>query len=220
MAKQSASCDLCSDSISHLIYKCNYCGSSFCSDHHLPENHSCVGLKLVKKNDEKWGLGMLDIDSEPSKNVGVKQAVEVIKDQQSPHTEEKDPSTKSDEAPHVDESSGQAKATAEPANHSDNVRDRAEEVVEALNTAPDLQQYKKNPESAYETVEPMVYSSSVDPDYESSPDVAVDGSIKSGPGDDQKRTGNRTQRKETSGYLVAIICLILALSLLTYFVYF
>ncbi|MBE8540104.1 rhomboid family intramembrane serine protease [Geoglobus acetivorans] len=36
-------CDICGkDEL--LPYKCSYCGGTFCSDHRLPEKHSCEGL--------------------------------------------------------------------------------------------------------------------------------------------------------------------------------
>lgn len=40
-------CDYCGKEVA-LPYKCPYCGGHFCSEHHLPENHDCPGLK--KKN--------------------------------------------------------------------------------------------------------------------------------------------------------------------------
>ena len=35
-----ATCDICGEEAA-LPFKCNYCGGTFCSNHRLPENHSC-----------------------------------------------------------------------------------------------------------------------------------------------------------------------------------
>jgi hypothetical protein len=41
-----------------MPFKCKFCGDQFCSDHRLPENHECIGLKKFKeergKEPEKW----------------------------------------------------------------------------------------------------------------------------------------------------------------------
>ncbi len=39
-----ARCDVCGREVS-LPYRCKYCGGTFCSEHRLPENHNCDGLK-------------------------------------------------------------------------------------------------------------------------------------------------------------------------------
>jgi hypothetical protein len=38
-------CYLCKKDIGYLPFKCRRCGRSFCSDHRLPEDHLCPGLK-------------------------------------------------------------------------------------------------------------------------------------------------------------------------------
>lgn len=37
-------CDFCGETLHEVPFKCRRCGDSFCSDHHLPENHQCPGL--------------------------------------------------------------------------------------------------------------------------------------------------------------------------------
>lgn len=37
-------CSICGN-VELLINKCIYCGHIYCSDHHLPENHNCFGLR-------------------------------------------------------------------------------------------------------------------------------------------------------------------------------
>jgi len=50
-----ANCDYCGKEIDGLPFKCKFCGSSFCSKHHVPETHNCQGLhEYNKKNQERW----------------------------------------------------------------------------------------------------------------------------------------------------------------------
>jgi predicted nucleic acid binding AN1-type Zn finger protein len=48
-------CDYCGSDFKHSLmpFKCKRCSGSFCIDHHLPENHDCVGLKNVNKVHSK-----------------------------------------------------------------------------------------------------------------------------------------------------------------------
>lgn len=32
-----------------MPYKCKFCGKVFCDDHRLPENHSCEGVKTLRR---------------------------------------------------------------------------------------------------------------------------------------------------------------------------
>ncbi len=41
-------CDIC-DAYELLPFKCKYCGGTFCAAHRLPENHQCVGLRMLKQ---------------------------------------------------------------------------------------------------------------------------------------------------------------------------
>lgn len=47
-----ATCDVCSKETA-LPFKCRYCGGTFCSEHRLPENHSCKGFAEVKPPERK-----------------------------------------------------------------------------------------------------------------------------------------------------------------------
>ena len=39
-------CDFCGEKIKEILpWRCNYCGGIYCSDHRLPEDHNCRGLK-------------------------------------------------------------------------------------------------------------------------------------------------------------------------------
>jgi len=44
MYQMGSKCDVCGAS-EPLMFKCKYCGGTFCSKHRLPENHSCKGLQ-------------------------------------------------------------------------------------------------------------------------------------------------------------------------------
>ncbi len=37
-----------------LPFKCAYCGGTFCSDHRLPENHSCPEIRLANPPTTRW----------------------------------------------------------------------------------------------------------------------------------------------------------------------
>lgn len=47
-------CDECGKRES-LPYECKYCGYTFCSDHRLPENHSCEGLESYREGMQAEG---------------------------------------------------------------------------------------------------------------------------------------------------------------------
>lgn len=47
-------CDECGKEIS-MPYTCNFCGEKYCSEHRLPENHSCDGLSSYKKGVRNEG---------------------------------------------------------------------------------------------------------------------------------------------------------------------
>ncbi len=41
-----------------MPFTCKFCGLFYCANHHLPENHECIGLEKFKeargKKPEKW----------------------------------------------------------------------------------------------------------------------------------------------------------------------
>ncbi|MBR9701536.1 hypothetical protein GOV13_01300 [Candidatus Pacearchaeota archaeon] len=48
-------CSYCGRKIKNFPFKCRYCNEKYCSNHRLPEDHSCPGLKEYKKgNQERW----------------------------------------------------------------------------------------------------------------------------------------------------------------------
>ncbi len=42
--------------IEELPFTCKFCGGDYCKDHHLPENHNCLGLEKWKKDRQKRGI--------------------------------------------------------------------------------------------------------------------------------------------------------------------
>jgi hypothetical protein len=46
-------CFFCGKGLEYLPYTCRYCGESYCSEHRLPENHYCKGLKKWKRGELK-----------------------------------------------------------------------------------------------------------------------------------------------------------------------
>jgi len=61
-------CDVCGKNYKGLPYTCRECGGKHCSDHRLPEAHSCGSVTYirdeVRSNDEKGALysdGVLDL---------------------------------------------------------------------------------------------------------------------------------------------------------------
>lgn len=42
-------CSICFKEV-NMPFTCKYCGYHYCSEHRLPEDHNCQGLKKVKKD--------------------------------------------------------------------------------------------------------------------------------------------------------------------------
>ncbi|MDD4083276.1 MAG: AN1-type zinc finger domain-containing protein [Sphaerochaetaceae bacterium] len=49
-----SNCDKCKKTIDGLPYRCSKCGETFCSEHRLPENHNCRGLRKFEENQNRW----------------------------------------------------------------------------------------------------------------------------------------------------------------------
>lgn len=65
------SCEYCGESTGELAFECNYCGTSFCQIHRLPEAHECTNLSDARPptsaTDEAdaftdWSRGAESID--------------------------------------------------------------------------------------------------------------------------------------------------------------
>ncbi|WP_440944930.1 AN1-type zinc finger domain-containing protein [Methanosarcina sp. T3] len=48
-------CSFCGIVITHLSFKCKYCGERYCANCSLPEEHDCVGIMILNiKNENKF----------------------------------------------------------------------------------------------------------------------------------------------------------------------
>ena len=54
-----ATCDVCGEEV-NMPYNCGSCGGTYCSDHRLPENHSCPGLQQWNDPDAVFDSGFDD----------------------------------------------------------------------------------------------------------------------------------------------------------------
>ena len=54
-----AKCDVCGEHV-NMPYNCGNCGGTYCSDHRLPENHSCPGLDQWNDPDGVFDSGFDD----------------------------------------------------------------------------------------------------------------------------------------------------------------
>jgi membrane associated rhomboid family serine protease len=54
-----ATCDVCGEHV-NMPYNCGNCGGTYCSDHRLPENHSCPGLDQWNDPDGVFDSGFDD----------------------------------------------------------------------------------------------------------------------------------------------------------------
>lgn len=55
-------CDICSEELEYLPFKCRYCGKQFCKAHRLPENHKC---SFEFKNDPYSAKKLTPMPSKP-----------------------------------------------------------------------------------------------------------------------------------------------------------
>lgn len=52
-------CSFCNIAIDDLPFECNYCGGLFCSEHRLPENHTCSKIKVKDKSSKMFKEGKI-----------------------------------------------------------------------------------------------------------------------------------------------------------------
>ena len=66
-----AKCDVCGTSVD-LPYNCRRCGGTYCSEHRLPENHSCTGLSEWNDPDGVFDSGFDDsVDNRGGQSSGL-----------------------------------------------------------------------------------------------------------------------------------------------------
>lgn len=181
----------------NLQYQCNYCGSVFCSEHRLPENHDCPALIVFEEVDTSWFTGERDISELQSNDVDIPdEVIEEIED------------------------------AANMEARSEAVRNKkTREMIEKLGDAAEVSESDGeivvNDESGtppYETIEPGTVGSTIEPDYESSPDLNPDGSLKTADRD-EKESPSEDDTSDISP-LARMIFVLFAIGVLATVVYF
>lgn len=149
-----SACTICGDR-EDLQYRCNYCGSVFCSTHRLPENHDCPALVVFEEVDSSWFKDERDLSELRSDDVDVPdEVIEEIND--APDMDARSEATRN----------RKTRAVIDLLSETAEVEDDEILVGEEADSTP------------YETVEPGTVGTRIDPDYESSPDLNPDGSLK------------------------------------------
>lgn len=191
-------CWTCGVSLDNLAYTCNYCGQSNCSEHRLPENHDCVALHLTRppESSEAEADAYTAQRRDFRTDSNFVDRVEAFRDENVPDGEPED------DAEEV------FRETLEGAgvNEAD-----AEGVAE--NVAEELSDPGEKPYSVFEPE--LTVGTQPAPEYESSPDVAPDGSVgapeTSPPSEMEDGT---TRRRGYSPFVIIISGTVLALILL------
>ncbi len=49
-----ARCEACGDELDQFAYTCTYCSEDHCTEHRLPEDHSCAALERETSSDGPW----------------------------------------------------------------------------------------------------------------------------------------------------------------------
>jgi len=169
-------CSICNIE-ENLQYRCNYCGKTFCSNHRLPERHECPALIVFEEVNTSWFRGKRDISKLNSDEINIPD--EVIKEL-SEGLDLNDPSRSEPEA--------QVKKVVNRLSNAADVSDDHIIIGEDRESKP------------YDTIEPNTLGTRIEPNYESSPDVNLDGSIKtSDDGDSETEERNDTSSGTSIG---------------------
>jgi len=184
-----AGCNICDDE-ADLQYRCNYCGSVFCSTHRLPENHDCPALIVFEEIDTSWFKDDRDISELRADDVDVSDAViDAI-----------------DRAPDMN-----ARSEATRTRKTRAVIDVLSDVAEIDDD--ELLIGAAGDSTPYETVEPGTVGTRIDPDYDRSPDMNPDGSLKqpettaTGDGDPEDDTSDAIPPLSRLFFLLLVIAL-------------
>ncbi len=71
-------CEECGEKTT-MPYECSFCGKNYCSEHRLPENHSCMGLSSYEKNIRKEGKLYKGSNKEKTRKTGITSKINKIK---------------------------------------------------------------------------------------------------------------------------------------------
>ena len=189
----TSSCKICGQS-DDLHYRCNYCNQTFCADHRLPEQHDCPGLEIVNAVDSRWFSKDTDIDPREAQEIELPpELVGEITD--TPNLEDRSAAVQN-----------QKKREAIDM-VSDSAKVAGGEVVIGQESKP------------YETVEPSTVGTSIEPEYESSPDLNPDGSLQTDENPNENTAeGESSELWSETGQLLLIFLIVGVLAYLLYFV--
>jgi|AntRauMinimDraft_3_1070383.scaffolds.fasta_scaffold01217_3 Predicted nucleic acid binding protein containing the AN1-type Zn-finger len=184
-------CSICATK-GNLQYECNYCGDVFCSEHRLPEKHDCPGLIVFKHLGSKWFGTESGFKSDEIPSSKIREVADDL----------------------GIEGVRKLKETEEVI---DEVAQTTQESTTHVSIGDDLSEAGSESYTAFEPK--LTVGNSVDPDYESSPDVNLDGSIAKS--EDQDTSESSKQRKEKASRLSQIwiyLALALLVAVLYYFI--
>lgn len=189
----TSSCEICGQS-DDLHYRCNYCNQIFCADHRLPEYHDCPGLEIVNAVDSRWFSKNTDIDPRKAQEIDLPpELVGEVTD--TPNLEDRSAAVQN-----------QKKREAIDM-VSDSAKVAGGEVVIGQESKP------------YETVEPSTVGTSIEPEYESSPDLNPDGSLQTDENPNENTAeGESSELWSETGQLLLIFLIVGVLAYLLYFV--
>lgn len=148
-----SSCKICGQA-DHLQYRCNYCNNTFCADHRLPEQHDCPGLRVIEEVDSKWFSDEQNIDPKDAEEVDLPSDV-IAEITDTPEFEDQSAAVRNRKTREV----------IEMLSDSSQVAGGEVMIGEEAGTTP------------YETIEPGTVGTSIEPEYEGSPDLNPDGSL-------------------------------------------
>lgn len=188
-----AGCDICGVE-SNLQYRCNYCDNEFCSDHRLPEKHDCPGLIIFQYVGPKWFHNDTGLPKD-----------EIPDDLLAKVANELDLVNSADDA-----DTAEIRKTESVL---EEVGRNTKKSTDHVSIGDDL---TESGSESYTTFEPEhTVGTSIDPDYESSPDVNLDGSIKGiedeSVDDESDRPKQRTISKNFIIYSVIFLMFVLVL---------
>lgn len=172
-----ASCDIQGCDGDHLLrYSCNECNGTFCTEHRLPEDHNCADLRTDREgsDDQRFATGL---QNKPGKKRGMTKREDTSSGSSPSPTSSSDSDSRvEDDKPY--DTDRRWRSTADS--------DRTHES--GASTAPE----------SMDLGEGHTVGTARDPEKESSPDVAPDGSIKQSA---DSTTAPTTPHSETAGRL-------------------
>lgn len=183
------------------VFTCNYCSRKFCSDHRLPENHSCAGLAYAErqgKHLEGWHDTLEGEESTARSSTSVNDVT--LGDENSDADGERESERQPSDAPTTNPDGGESDSRT-PARSSGG--DHPSRDYDYDDAPTSTQGHEGSPAKAMDTDSAPKYSSPKKGEFGSpSPDVNPDGSIKRT--DDEQR-GQDWSSETTSPSLQSVL---------------